>query len=295
MLATKPPRSSRIMEQQQQQQQQQQQHQNSGWTESASAKNGQQHGVKDEHNATNYMYTNYHHGGALTGTEALHQAAAAIEQAALYMSTSAPAPPPVSETNGTSNSEANQNYKTSPSPETAAEDSSYAQGQPQQQHSPQDSTTRKRRICLFPGCTKVVKSQGHCQAHGAKTKRCSVEGCDKQAQTTHDGMCKRHWKLKNLPDGTPDSPTDEEPRLQSVYETILPQSIAFRPMAAAKAQEKNVAEQHMNGATTSDPLDPSPGKFQKVFLFCCLPGNPRSHFASFFPTQLLKVQSSCHL
>ena len=46
-------------------------------------------------------------------------------------------------------------------------------------------------LCRFPGCTKVIKSQGHCQKHGARAKRCKVPGCEKQAQGTHDGMCKR--------------------------------------------------------------------------------------------------------
>jgi len=41
---------------------------------------------------------------------------------------------------------------------------------------------KKRRLCRYPGCTKVIKSQGHCQRHGARAKRCKVEGCDKQAQ-----------------------------------------------------------------------------------------------------------------
>ena len=49
-------------------------------------------------------------------------------------------------------------------------------------------------MCKFPGCSNVVKSQGLCQSHGAKTKRCIVEGCDKQSQTTHEG--KRRTKKK---------------------------------------------------------------------------------------------------
>lgn len=57
------------------------------------------------------------------------------------------------------------------------------------------SAAKLKRMCRFPGCTKVIKSQGHCQRHGARAKRCRVEGCEKQAQGTHDGMCKRHWKV----------------------------------------------------------------------------------------------------
>ena len=59
-----------------------------------------------------------------------------------------------------------------------------------------EPTPKKKRLCRYPGCTKVIKSQGHCQRHGAKAKRCKVEGCDKQAQGTHEGMCKRHWKVR---------------------------------------------------------------------------------------------------
>ena len=49
------------------------------------------------------------------------------------------------------------------------------------------AVAKKKRLCRYPGCNRVIKSQGHCQRHGAKAKRCKVEGCDKQAQGTHDG------------------------------------------------------------------------------------------------------------
>ena len=45
-----------------------------------------------------------------------------------------------------------------------------------------ESVPKKRRLCRHPGCSKVIKSQGHCQRHGAKAKRCKIDGCDKQAQ-----------------------------------------------------------------------------------------------------------------
>jgi hypothetical protein len=89
---------------------------------------------------------------------------------------------------------------------------------------------RKKRLCRFPGCVRVIKSQGHCQRHGARAKRCRVIGCDKQAQGTHDGMCKRHWKDLNFPQST--KVNEKEPPLpegESIYDTILPQSVAFRP------------------------------------------------------------------
>ena len=50
-----------------------------------------------------------------------------------------------------------------------------------------EAAAKKKRLCRYPGCVKVIKSQGHCQRHGAKAKRCKVEECDKQAQGTHDG------------------------------------------------------------------------------------------------------------
>jgi hypothetical protein len=52
-----------------------------------------------------------------------------------------------------------------------------------------NSQNKKKRLCRFPGCTKVIKSQGHCQRHGAKAKRCKVDGCNKQAQGTHGTLC----------------------------------------------------------------------------------------------------------
>ena len=48
-----------------------------------------------------------------------------------------------------------------------------------------DGVRRIKRLCRYPGCTRVIKSQGHCQRHGAKAKRCRIVGCDKQAQGTH--------------------------------------------------------------------------------------------------------------
>jgi len=47
----------------------------------------------------------------------------------------------------------------------------------------------KRRYCRAEGCTKIVKSQGLCQRHGAKPRGCKVKGCPKQAQGNFDGMC----------------------------------------------------------------------------------------------------------
>lgn len=51
-----------------------------------------------------------------------------------------------------------------------------------------EGEAKRKRTCRHPGCTKVIKSQGHCQRHGAKAKRCRVD--------KHEGMCKRHFKVR---------------------------------------------------------------------------------------------------
>lgn len=107
-----------------------------------------------------------------------------------------------------------------------------------------------KRLCRYPGCTRVIKSQGHCQRHGAKAKRCRVDGCDKQAQGTHDGMCKRHWKAIHFPEAPKADDQPPAPEGESVYDSILPQSIAYRPgHAAARLKE---GDENKN----ADPWDP---------------------------------------
>ena len=51
----------------------------------------------------------------------------------------------------------------------------------------------KRRYCKVEGCTRIVKSQGVCQGHGAQPRPCHVSGCTKQAQGGYAGMCKLHY------------------------------------------------------------------------------------------------------
>jgi len=130
----------------------------------------------------------------------------------------------------------------------------------------------KKRLCRFPGCTRVIKSQGHCQRHGARAKRCRVEGCDKQAQGTHDGMCKRHWKLVHMPDaankskdgsqdGEDGAEETPEPRGESVYDSILPLSIAYRPGSNTAPKVTNKlgdagADPNLALAALADPTDP---------------------------------------
>lgn len=95
---------------------------------------------------------------------------------------------------------------------------------------------KRRRLCKFPNCDRVVKSQGHCQRHGAKPKRCKVANCDKQAQGTHDGMCKRHWRESTMPAvEIRTKPVPPDPVGISVYDAILPQSMAYKPPVTAIA------------------------------------------------------------
>lgn len=93
-----------------------------------------------------------------------------------------------------------------------------------------DQVKHKRRYCRTAGCTRIVKSQGLCQRHGAKTRKCKIDGCEKQAQGNFDGMCKLHFKIiktqliakpPTVQDMTPD------PVGESVYDSILPESIGW--------------------------------------------------------------------
>jgi hypothetical protein len=49
----------------------------------------------------------------------------------------------------------------------------------------------KRRYCRTDGCHRIVKSQGLCQRHGAKPKKCKIDECPKQAQGNFHGMCSK--------------------------------------------------------------------------------------------------------
>lgn len=52
-------------------------------------------------------------------------------------------------------------------------------------------TMNQRRNCKIVGCNRVVKAQGLCQRHGARTKLCRSGGCMKQAQGGADGYCSK--------------------------------------------------------------------------------------------------------
>jgi hypothetical protein len=118
---------------------------------------------------------------------------------------------------------------------------------------------KPKRLCRYPGCNRVIKSQGHCQRHGAKAKRCRIEGCDKQAQGTHDGMCKRHWKAIHFPEvqnNTENEPP--QPKGESVYDSVLPQSIAYRPSAASGKYKEGDEDSSGHGQESVAPVVPAP-------------------------------------
>lgn len=96
----------------------------------------------------------------------------------------------------------------------------------------------KRRFCRAEGCTRIVKSQGLCQRHGAKPKTCKVEGCGKQAQGNFDRMCKAHFKaIQRMATPLPKVDTSvapAPPEGSSVYENVLPFSISYIPSPQTK-------------------------------------------------------------
>jgi hypothetical protein len=75
-----------------------------------------------------------------------------------------------------------------------------------------------------------------------------VEGCEKQAQGTHNGMCKRHWRAVHFPDqvaakaeAARKKELEEQPPPpygESVYDNVLPASIAYRPSFASHQHQQ---------------------------------------------------------
>jgi len=56
----------------------------------------------------------------------------------------------------------------------------------------------KFKRCKVEGCTTYAKKGGVCIKHGAKTKRCSSEGCTNKA--LRGGVCRRHGANRNTHD-----------------------------------------------------------------------------------------------
>jgi hypothetical protein len=71
-------------------------------------------------------------------------------------------------------------------------------------------------------------------------------------------MCKRHWKSINNPDVTTNvNETPPSPQGESVYDTILPASIAFRPVQIARVSRQpwNMQQQSAVHSTSNAAWD----------------------------------------
>ena len=80
----------------------------------------------------------------------------------------------------------------------------------------------KRRYCKVEGCSRIVKSQGVCQRHGAKPRKCRVVDCPKQAQGNYDGMCKAHFRAHKNNEVLI---TDDQPKAQRTAHALLCQPV----------------------------------------------------------------------
>jgi hypothetical protein len=120
-----------------------------------------------------------------------------------------------------------------------------------------------------------------------------VEGCEKQAQGTHNGMCKRHWRAVHFPEqvaATAEAERKKEqedqappPTGESVYDTVLPASIAYRPsfashqhqqaqlekVAASAAAAKNGTDSEANGPPSPPIPPPSIVSAMPLVTFLC--------------------------
>ena len=151
----------------------------------------------------------------------------------------------------------------------------------------------------MPNCSRIVKSQGLCQRHGAKARKCKIDDCEKQAQGNFDGMCKYHFKkTKTQLIAKPVTAEDlsPEPVGQSVYDAILPESIGWsdenEPMPLIKHLKDGFDSQkprgwHRNEERRSRGLPPVPNpavqlegwERELVWLeICLLSGCPKSSF-----------------
>lgn len=157
----------------------------------------------------------------------------------------------------------------------------------------------KRRYCRIPNCSKIVKSQGLCQRHGAKTRKCKVEECQKQAQGNFDGMCKFHFKQTKtqlIAKPLTEEDMSPEPVGESVFDSILPESIGWSEEKEAMPLIKHLKDGfdrqkprgwHRNEERRSRGLPPVPNpavqlegwERELVWLeICLLSGCPQSSF-----------------
>ena len=157
----------------------------------------------------------------------------------------------------------------------------------------------KRRYCRISNCNKIVKSQGLCQRHGAKTRKCKLVGCEKQAQGNFDGMCKVHFKQTKkelIAKPITEEDLSPEPVGQSVYDYILPQSISWSSSVDAMPLIKHLKDGfdrkkptgwHRNEERRSRGLPPVPNPAVQLETWerelvwmeiCLLSGCPKSSF-----------------
>jgi hypothetical protein len=162
-----------------------------------------------------------------------------------------------------------------------------------------DNVKHKRRYCRIENCTKIVKSQGLCQRHGAKTRKCKVDGCEKQAQGNFDSMCKLHFKITKtqlIAKPVTEEDMSPEPVGESVYDSILPESIGWADDTDAMPLVKHLKDGferqkprgwHRNEERRSRGLPPVPNpavqlegwERELVWMeICLLSGCPQSSF-----------------
>lgn len=91
----------------------------------------------------------------------------------------------------------------------------------------------KRRYCKVEGCTRIVKSQGLCQSHGAKPCKCKIPGCLKQAQGGFNGMCKVHARKYSPVEGPRKETSTINPREHEHDKDVKP--ILPTPVSTALA------------------------------------------------------------
>ena len=116
---------------------------------------------------------------------------------------------------------------------------------------------RPKRMCRFPGCPNVIKSQGHCQRHGAIVKRCKVENCMRQVQGQFNGMCTRHYKesLKQE-SNVEETKVEEEVPVDvgpSVYDRIIPDSLVWK-QGAGNSNINNNSKKGNSGNEAKDGI-----------------------------------------
>ena len=77
-------------------------------------------------------------------------------------------------------------------------------------------------------------------------------------------MCKRHWKAANFPDDAMKGGQPPEPEGESVYDSIMPMSIAYRPMQQKGGAAEEAAAAAADASASKDLLDPPSELFRII-------------------------------